>query len=340
MARSVLGARGGEATKKEMELATPPSPATLPLAPSRAGIPVFVPTHAVGNRLDAARDAGVDPGVDAEGPVARRPARVFDVEGGRGGRRENGREGDARRGKAKVVVVVEEMMPCQIAPSRRSRADRLVEPNRTKGLDDLPRRSVLAQGSERIRPSPPPFPHPPAHIDLTIRCKILHPLSAAGRILAQSPSRNEDIRDALISRLTISDFDYNQHDQTHVDLGGEYRRMCQYWFNGGCHCPSAFTPYPLPPYPSSNYLSAVPTALLWKSLVAHATADHDTGTGGVLGDATEKIDWAFQSSVTLTFAAEFNAAMLGIQRSRWGWLIRRRTFHYALAGYRYYIYVR
>jgi hypothetical protein len=34
-----------------------------------------------------------------------------------------------------VVVVVQEMMPCQTAPSRRSRADRLVGPNRTKGLD-------------------------------------------------------------------------------------------------------------------------------------------------------------------------------------------------------------
>ncbi|TEB15733.1 hypothetical protein FA13DRAFT_1721094 [Coprinellus micaceus] len=151
MTRSVLGVRGGEATKKEMEQwrrtlqksqppgprfgGRPPSPATVPRVPSRAGVTAFVPTHAVGNRLDAARDAGVDPGVDAGGLVARRPARVFDVEGGRGRGRENGREGDKRRGKGKVVVVAQEMMPCQTALSRRSRADRLVGPNRTKGLD-------------------------------------------------------------------------------------------------------------------------------------------------------------------------------------------------------------
>ncbi|TEB28577.1 hypothetical protein FA13DRAFT_772997 [Coprinellus micaceus] len=77
------------------------------------------------------------------------------------------------------------------------------------------------------------------------------------------------------------------------------------------HRSPAFTLYPLPPYP--------PTALLWKSLVAHATADHDTGTGGVLGDATEKIDWAFQSPVPITFAAEFDVVVLGIRRSVCGW---------------------
>jgi hypothetical protein len=112
----------------------PPSPATLPRVPSIVGVTAFVPTRAVGNRLDAARDAGVDLGVDAEGLVAHRPARVFDVEGGREGGCETVREGGARRGKAKVVVVLEEMitMPCQTAPSRRSRA---VGPNRTKRLD-------------------------------------------------------------------------------------------------------------------------------------------------------------------------------------------------------------
>ncbi|TEB22102.1 hypothetical protein FA13DRAFT_1716347 [Coprinellus micaceus] len=128
--------RGREECKGELEKRGKVENDEIGVGSARgAGVTAFVPTHAVGNRLDAARDAGVDPGVDAGGLVARRPARVFDVEGGRGRGRENGREGDKRRGKGKVVVVAQEMMPCQTALSRRSRADRLVGPNRTKGLD-------------------------------------------------------------------------------------------------------------------------------------------------------------------------------------------------------------
>ena len=65
-------------------------------------------------------------------------AGVLEVEvGWAGGGRDKEREGLGVRGelaKVEVVVAVQEMMPCQTPRSRRSRVDRLVRPNRAKGL--------------------------------------------------------------------------------------------------------------------------------------------------------------------------------------------------------------